>query len=167
MDTDAALTAVLDEHLIRKALARYWRGVDRRDLELIKSAFHADAIDHHAGKDLRAHEFAEMAMEGMPRISPGGTQHRVTNISIELDGDRAWSEAYYHAVHNAEDQINELFGRYVDRFERRDGQWKIAERWAVLDFTQTSARVAHAAEKNPATLRGRPAPTDLSYNRDT
>src|SRR5207244_263295 len=105
------------------------RGVDRLDVELMTSVFHSDAVDHHAGKDRLAHEFVKAAVERMPQVAPGGTQHRVANISIELDGDRAWTEAYYHAIHNAGPQLNELFGRYIDRFERRDGQWKIAERW--------------------------------------
>lgn len=165
-NTEAGIREMLDEHLIRKVLSRYWRGVDRRDVEMIISAFHPDAVDHHAGKDNLAHDFARAAMERMPQLSPGGTQHRVANISIEVDGDRAWGEAYYHAIHNAENQINELFGRYIDRFERRDGEWKIAERWAVLDFTQTSPRAPHPAENNPATLRGRHDKTDLSYRRD-
>jgi len=154
---------LVDDYLIRQTLTRYTRGVDRCDLDLILSAFHPDAIDHHAGHDRPAHEFAKIAVERMPQVAPGGTQHRVSNVSIELDGNKAWCEAYYHAVHNAGDQLNEMFGRYIQRFERRDGEWKIAERWAVVDFTQSSARTPLPQESNPAVLRGKADKTDISY----
>ena len=166
MASQPGLSDLIDEHLIHKALSRYWRGVDRCNVALIQSAFHADAIDHHAGHDRLAHDFAQAAVERMPLVAPGGTQHSVSNVSIELNGDKAWCEAYYHAIHNAGDTLNEMFGRYVHRFERRDGEWKIAERWAVLDFTQTNPRTAFGSEANPATLRGKADKTDISYQRD-
>ena len=156
---------LIDEREINRTLSRYWRGVDRLDLDLMTSAFHPDAIDHHAGNDRPAHEFARAALDRMPQVAPGGTQHRVANISIELDGDTAWSEAYFHAIHNADERLNELFGRYVDRFERRHGQWKIAERWSIVDFSQSTSRTALPSENNPNTHRGRRDRTDLSYFR--
>lgn len=165
MDAQAIIQDLHDEHRIRKVLSRYWRGVDRLDLDLIRSAFHEDAIDHHAGHDRLAHDFAQAAIERMPQVAPGGTQHRVGNVSIEVNGDRAWCEAYYHAIHNAGDRLNELFGRYVHRFERRGGEWKIAERWAVLDFTQTAPRTPAPSESNPGTARGSADKNDISYLR--
>ncbi len=32
-----------------------------------------------------------------------------------------------------------VYNRYIDRFERRDGVWKIADRLVVLDLTRTDA----------------------------
>ncbi|MCW2336074.1 ketosteroid isomerase-like protein [Sphingobium sp. B2D3A] len=165
MNSESSLQEMIDERLITKVLSRYWRGVDRCDVDLIMSAFHSDAIDHHAGHDRLAHDFAKAAVDRMPQVAPGGTQHHVTNISIEVDGDTAWCEAYYHAIHNADAQLNQMFGRYVHRFERREGEWKIAERWAVLDFTHTGPRTPFGSENNPATLRGRADKTDISYQR--
>ncbi|CAN5563064.1 nuclear transport factor 2 family protein [soil metagenome] len=165
MTADTEMRALIDENLIQKALSRYWRGVDRLDVDLIISAFHPDAIDHHGAHDRPAYEFAHAAVERMPTVAPGGTQHRVGNVSIEVTGDLAWCEAYYHAIHNAGEQLNEMFGRYVHRFERREGEWKIAERWAVLDFTTSSPRVPLPQEANPGTPRGRADRTDISYKR--
>ena len=156
---------MLDEYLIMKVLTRYCRGVDRLDAELIGSAYHEDAIEHHAGHDRPASDFIKAAVERMPTVAPGGTQHRLSNISIEVEGDLAWCEAYFHAVHNAGDRLNEMFGRYVHRFERRNGDWKIAERWAVLDFTQSTPRTAIGSENNPATLRGQANKNDISYQQ--
>ena len=165
MEAQPTIEDLAADYLIRQALSRYWRGVDRLDVELIRSAFHDDAIDHHAGHDRLAHDFAAAAVERMPKVAPGGTQHRVGNVSIEREGDRAWCEAYYHAIHNAGDRLNELFGRYVHRFEQRAGEWKIAERWAVLDFTQTVERTAAPSENNPGTPRGTADRNDISYTR--
>ena len=79
------------------------------------------------------------------------TQHLVGNLLIEVDGDTAWSEAYWTAYHRIakgkesdmgflaehDTSIDEdvfVSGRYIDRFERRNGEWKIAKRQGVHDW---------------------------------
>jgi hypothetical protein len=49
---------------------------------------------------------------------------------IEIDGDRATSEAYFFRVDDHEvGAYIRIFGRYVDQFVRcADGRWRIAER---------------------------------------
>lgn len=144
-----------------KVISRYWLGVDRCDMDLIMTAFHAGAIDHHAGHDRLAQDFAKAAAERMPQVAQGGAQHRVTSLSIEAGGDTAWCKAYYHAIHNAGSHLNGLFWRYVYRFKRRDWERKIAERWAVFCFTQTLPRTSIASENSSAALRGRAAKSNL------
>jgi 3-phenylpropionate/cinnamic acid dioxygenase small subunit len=63
--------------------------------------------------------------DGTPR-----TRHLVTNVEIELDGDSASARSYVTVL-----QQTELLplqpiasGRYLDRFERVDGEWRFAER---------------------------------------
>jgi hypothetical protein len=54
-------------------------------------------------------------------------------------------------------------GRYVDRLERRDGEWRIAARELVLDWT---ARADAAVYADVATYsQGRWDRDDLSYRR--
>ena len=36
-----------DEQAIRDVLARYWRGIDRRDPELVLGTYHPGAYDDH------------------------------------------------------------------------------------------------------------------------
>ena len=61
-----------------------------------------------------------------------------------MDGDIAQVESYVLAWHPVYDEqagreTHALAGgRYLDRFERRDGEWKIADRRVVLDWTRTS-----------------------------
>lgn len=57
---------------------------------------------------------------------------------IEVEGDVAYCESYFFAVHRRQNKdgtkADLIFaGRYVDRFERREGRWKIAHRQVVFD----------------------------------
>jgi hypothetical protein len=57
---------------------------------------------------------------------------------IEVDGDVARSESYlvaYHRVEHDGREFDSLLGaRYVDRFERRSGEWRIAQRSVIVDW---------------------------------
>lgn len=126
---------------IRQCLARYCRGVDRRDAALIKSAYHPDAHDDHGAWAGNAHEFADWLVERMKGRKLVG-QHHVTNVYIELSGDHARVESYYLAYHpildpdTGEEVLLQDGGRYLDRFERRAGEWKILERRVLVDWAR-------------------------------
>ena len=53
-------------------------------------------------------------------------------------------------------------GRYIDRFERRDGEWKLADRTMIDEWARIDA-VGEAIEITGHS--GRPAPDDISYQR--
>jgi hypothetical protein len=95
------------------------------------------------------------------------TQHAICNELIELDGDTAHREAYFLAFHRLVRDgatVDLLFaGRYVDRLERRDGEWRIAHRVVVHDWS----RIDPVAETFPGLdqfVHGRRAPDDLVYH---
>jgi SnoaL-like domain len=133
----------ISAHLeIQRALATYCRGVDRGDLELIKSVYHEDGAEiNHGGWRGNGREFAQRAVERMDRTGRVG-QHHITNVLIYLDGAVAKVESYFlalHPSHNPTDGQIHLFptgGRYLDRFERRAGVWKIATREVIMDWSQ-------------------------------
>ena len=136
------LDDIAAELAIRNALARYCRGVDRGDVALLKSVYHPDATDDHGTFKGNGHDFAEYLVELMDR-STIPSQHHVTNVLIERDGERADVESYVLAFHPIPDgaggEVHALFGgRYLDRFERRGGEWKIAERRVVMDWTRAA-----------------------------
>ena len=126
---------------IRDALVRYTRGVDREDLELVRSVFHEDA---HIQFPESLHQgslegFMNFASAEMPRFQR--TRHAITNTLIDFDGpDVAYVETYLHADHQGSEthhwktSIIELWARYLDKFEQRDGAWKIARRELVVDW---------------------------------
>jgi len=140
LDAVERLTAELE---IRRVLARYCRAVDRGDVELLKSVYHPDATDDHGTFQGSGFAFAEALVPAMDGSSIP-SQHHVTNVLIELDGDRAAVESYVLAFHPVRDRASGAEthalagGRYLDRFEKRDGEWKIADRRVVIDWTRAS-----------------------------
>lgn len=131
------LAEAADKMEIHQALMRYCRGVDRADEDLINSAFHPGAIDDH-GTPRPATELAY----GVARTSHSQLMHFTGNVLIELEGETAWVESYFMSISPSEvdgkTYTRWRSGRYLDRFERRDREWKIAHRkvvdeWARLD----------------------------------
>lgn len=121
-------------------LTRYCRGVDRCDEELIDSVFHPGATDSRWGTDGdgRAISIAEPGKWFIKFVSRyDRSVHSITNDSIEIDGDVAHCETYYHAHVFIDRSDGTVWlhadGRYIDRFERRNGDWKIARRVLVPD----------------------------------
>lgn len=128
----------VDREAIRCVLHRYSHGVDRADLETLKSVYWPDGTDDHGTFNGNAWEFAEYLIPAISKMEM--TLHTVSNINIELDGDKAKVEAYCVAYHRlgGEDGKTEMVvgGRYLDRFEKRDGEWRIAYRLYCMDWNR-------------------------------
>jgi hypothetical protein len=130
------LQDLISRQEIHQVLMRYCRGIDRGDEDLINSAFHPDAIDDHGTPGPAAELARRIASDGQQRM------HFTGNVLIEFEGDTAYVESYFisfspHAIDGAP-HTRTRAGRYLDRFEQRGGEWKIAYRrvideWARLD----------------------------------
>ncbi|OHV30445.1 MULTISPECIES: nuclear transport factor 2 family protein [Pseudofrankia] len=134
----AAIQQLLDKQAIREAIMRYCRGVDRADPDLISSAYHPDAVDDH-GRQRYTGATVGRGIADLAR-SWKVSAHHVTNQLITLHGDEtAGCETYFMAWQSMETDGEErlllALGRYVDRFERRDGEWKIANRLVIVELT--------------------------------
>ena len=170
-ELDPALQRLVDRQEIVDVLLRYVRGADRRDGALMHSCYHADAVDEHGMFDGPGHEFVDRLMASRP--GRGITNHMLGQSLIEIEGEMAVAETYFLALHRllGDASLSErdfiLAGRYIDRFERRDGVWKIAHRRAVLD----QMRMDPAADDwNGSTLagkahRGEGGPGDFVFQR--
>ena len=151
MSSDDAVRRLADKDEIRDVLMRYSRGVDRLDVALLTSCYHADSWDDHGHFKGTGHEFASFIVESL-RGRTHHTTHSVANVLIELDPiDRdtargeSYAIAYLRRRDDAGDEWLDLFaGRYVDRFARRDGVWRIASRVVVHDWS-TSTRLDEAS----------------------
>ena len=133
------LDALADEQAIRDALARYWRGIDRADADLVRGAYHPGAYDDHGYYKGPVEGFVETLPDQVwPNFER--TQHFSGHVAVELlGGGAARSESYaeaHHVVRNPDGSTRDLvYGlRYVDRFERRAGEWRIARRVCVWDW---------------------------------
>jgi len=184
--TVAALEAMVrelwDREAIRRCLSRYARGVDRFDRELILSSYHPDPIDEHGKFVGGPKEFVDWAI-GQHDKAHLTHQHCLLNHTCEFEGNIAYAETYFMlvAINREGKPLVMNGGRYVDRFEKRVGEWRIAYRiclrdWGMVDerpdvndlssFTSTRALLS-AAERafmngGPGAKRDR---TDPSYWR--
>ncbi|HEY2256812.1 MAG TPA: nuclear transport factor 2 family protein [Variovorax sp.] len=167
MKSDAALQPLLDREAIRDCLYRYCRGIDRIDEAALRSAYWEDATDCHGAWNGSATGFIDQALA---RMRQGGRRvHQVNNISIELHGDRAGVESSFLALQIAAARPTQqtfLAGRYLDRFERRGGAWRIAARTVVYDWIEERERPELAGGEALFGLRrpvGRADAEDASY----
>ncbi len=125
------------ETSIRDVLARYCRGIDRADPALIASAYWPEAEDRHGCFDGNAHEFARFIGPFLAQHYTL-TQHLLGQSLIRVEGDIAKCETYFSSRHgklsNGVRSVELVSGRYVDRMERRAGEWRIGDRQLILDF---------------------------------
>ncbi len=124
---------------IEDALRSYCRGIDRLHAPSIAAAFHSGAmLIDYGPTPSTIEQFVEHAVLALGRRFVA-TQHRLSNVSIEIDGDRARVEAYVLAYHvedkGGERRLHTFNGRYIDRFEQRDGAWKISQRTLRNDWS--------------------------------
>jgi hypothetical protein len=142
------LERLADTQEIRDALTRYCRGTDRCDFELAASAFYRDSTENHGPFVGTSHDFLAMVMPLLRQYE--GLFRYITNLSVEFDGDKAVSESYWVAILRDVTTDTVQAGRYLDRWERREGEWKIAARLAICEWCRTDIRNAfpfpHEAE---------------------
>lgn len=126
-----------DRLAIADQLASYARAMDRIDRGLGYQVWHPDGTaDYGPMFTGTGREFVDWVCETHQRMVAHA--HRLSNILVELDGDRAASEAYVHATLRFEEEgalrQGSVFGRYLDRWSRRNGRWAIDHRVYVQDF---------------------------------
>ncbi|WP_237171866.1 nuclear transport factor 2 family protein, partial [Prescottella equi] len=132
----------IDKQEITEVLYRYARAVDRKDFDRVADCYFPDAIDNHGGYIGTVAGLIEDMKSRHATID--SSLHYVTNVLIDLDGDTADVESYClcylrqaPAVAGGPQSRATVKCRYVDRFERRDGQWRIADRIVVFDESVT------------------------------
>jgi hypothetical protein len=138
---DDRLRALVAKDEITDAIHRVARGTDRLDRDLILSGYHPDGFDDHNSFRGDPVAFADWVVAVLPYFY--ATHHVLGQCRIELDGKVAHVETYCTAHHvgymdpegRCTDMVIGL--RYIDRFERRKKQWRIAHRVCAFDWTVT------------------------------
>lgn len=121
---------------LEQLVYRYADAIDACDVDRFLAVFTPEARLHIYHPDAEG-PFADLAGHDQLRIVTGRmrdmfaqTMHVMSNMLIEVDGDRASGTSLCTARHltiDREASMNVML-RYVDRFERSDGAWKIADR---------------------------------------
>jgi SnoaL-like domain len=155
-----------DRQDILDCLIRETRGRDRHDTAMTTSCYWEDGADEHGPVVTPGPEYGEKANAGH-RAAFGANSHNLTNHSCEIDGDVANCETYVIGGLLSLDQktCKIALGRYIDRLERRNGEWRIKLRRCVIDMV---AEGDASWLKSPAIagfLKGLRSKEDTSYQR--
>jgi len=145
------ISEIVARQEIEESLLRYARGVDRRDWEAVRACFHPDAHDSHGDFNGDPNEFIEWVKARHANIP--FAMHFLGNCLIDfVNDDCATVETYFIAIQRREKPDDdggvsgtdiEVFARYCDRFEKRNGNWRIADRQVVYDSTRTMPSTNH------------------------
>ena len=168
---------------ILDCIARHARGCDRHDVDLVTSAYHDDATDEHGFATNTGPTYGEWANASHAASSDVHT-HNVTTHSCEIDGDTAHAESYVIVVllgregrENREGRQGRgggsrrsaqfISGRYLDRLERRHGEWRIALRRSTVEvmFTADASVLQSSFFTEKGYVKGTRDRRDLSYER--
>lgn len=168
------LRRLADRAEIQDCLNRYARGVDRGDWDLVRSTYHADAYDAHGDYKGGIDGLVRWLDERFAGVD--NSMHFLGNCLIEFaDADHAFVETYFgssrlrapteseRASLQPNDMLcREAWGRYADRFERRNGEWRVAHRIVVLERSATSVAIGGKRAGRVMTW-GQRDPSDPSY----
>ncbi|MFT7460438.1 MAG: hypothetical protein ACI909_003126 [Planctomycetota bacterium] len=162
--SDADIQELLDRQKCYDVLTRYCRALDRSDAGLMRSVYWEDGMDDHGVFDGNAHEFADFIVREI-KVWFEVTMHSISNVHMEYYGDTMCTESYliaYHKVRAEKEKVlavqgpsyweglkgvdaeakHHVFlygGRYIDRLEKRDGEWRIALRQVCMDWNENFA----------------------------
>ena len=180
------LSELLDKQAITEVITTYARALDRFDEDLLRTVFHPDSKHAHGfvgpssdpslpSKPGEPGDFVAYAYEVLGTHTR--THHHLGNIMIEVDGDNAYAETYFSAYHrmrakgdplaasNAYDTEMDFLvgGRYIDRFQRRAGVWKISHRTGLTDWARVEPPSSQGFSDTPAELQGQRGAADLVF----
>ncbi len=167
------METVIAKQDISDVIMRYARAIDRADGPLLHGCYHDDAIEEHGNTyNGPAHDYIDGAME---RIMKGDVMmHLIGNLHIGLESELAWVETYVltFARFDKEGEPWDTLtgGRIFDKFEKRDGEWKIAHRKMALDWNRDEPSsegwcLGLFKPDDPKMIMGEKGKGDLSYTR--
>lgn len=146
---------IADRQAISDVLVDYCVYLDRMELEALGDLFTAGCIVEFGPDERlnsRGREALSKSLERMWRWRR--TSHHLSNVRIEFTGpDEAQAASYVLAWHERPDgSTATVYGQYRDRFERREGRWRIAARRMLMNGSDAGFTV------NLFPLDRRPAP---------
>ena len=160
------LQYVEDRMAILDCVMNQARGHDRHDVELMTSVYFEDGVDEHGPVIKTGPEYGEY-MNGQHEAVFEDHLHNITTHTCEINGDVAHCESYVIGalVPRGGATMTLAGGRYLDRLERREGEWRIALRRCTIEWSmQGDGSLLHSGAFR-GFLKGRWDASDPSYDR--
>jgi hypothetical protein len=163
------LRETIDRQEIWHLMQRYGRGLDRIDRELLRGCYWDDCIEDHDSLVGTVDEFIDWALASSKSFVE--CHHGLMNHYVELDGDNAYGETYYLFIgYTAQPPHFMSMGRYIDHYQRRNGEWRFANRITIIeknyDLAESKSGEGHPTSYGPHerqhTSKDR---DDVSYQR--
>jgi hypothetical protein len=142
-DTDQQLRDLIDRRDIYDLLVRLSSAIDRNDRGLMLECYFPGAVDDHGEFTGPVEQFVDWIGK-LYRERVHAMAHHITNHRLERRGDQAAAETYVivfltgRPVDGRQVQMIGV-GRYLDRLEKRDKAWRIAQRTALIDWQQVQS----------------------------
>jgi len=136
----AAVEQMLAKQAITDQINRYPRGLDRGDRELLLSLAHPGARMRFNKMEFPNWEaYVEWLIKAHDEMK--GNNHRMTNILVEVNGNRAVSETTGTATLLVPKKDNPnlfeerwMHSRYLDTWSFRNGKWALEGRHTISDY---------------------------------
>jgi len=135
--SEERLAQALDRIELNQLMAKYTRGVDRCDVDLLREIFTDDANVISGAYNGDGAGFPE-AICDIIKQNIDRSYHSVANHWVEVKGDRAVGEIYCVATTCIGDVDSIVAGRYLNEYRRENGQWRISSHVWVQDWGQST-----------------------------
>jgi ketosteroid isomerase-like protein len=155
-----------DKQEIKELVLRYGTAIDRCDYEMLCSVYATDGIDDNGGEPLNGAAYARKVLD-MLTAEFDSTSHMIVNTKVKFVDGVGYGQTYYLAWHQLTRPDGgydmTISGRYIDRFVKEDGQWKIGYRYRISDFNRIDKRHEKRPSSGPKREHGRRSKDDLMY----
>jgi hypothetical protein len=135
-----SMRTLADRQEITDLIYRYCRSMDRIDAELGYTLWHEGAVADYGADIYQGSGRGFIDHVCAVHRQTLAHSHQISNIIIQLDGERAASESYVTAtlrvIKGGKVLQITAWSRYIDQWSRREGCWGIDKRIAVLDFDE-------------------------------
>jgi 3-phenylpropionate/cinnamic acid dioxygenase small subunit len=145
------MTSMLeDRQEIEDVLIAYTHSLDRRDWAALEKCFTPEATTYYGelgGSNDNRDEIVDTCKQALEPIE--ASQHLVSNLIIEVDGDSATAVCYLNGLHATKGtpggDVCTVFGTYSDRLTRTDEGWRISHRELEIGWVEGNLAVMSGA----------------------
>ena len=136
---DHRIQQMLDHHEIRTVLSEYCLGCDRLDQVRMAGVYLDDSWDDHGALKMSGPALTEVVTSSLLNRW-NMCMHHLGQSLIRVEGDEAGADTYFIAVlrrtaEDGQEVLDQMGGRFVDRFKRHNGKWKISHRICVREWS--------------------------------